>query len=207
MWRCVPGSTFFTAELCNPGDRELMPDFTLPALGSTIAGMNLDRGLTNDLTHRLDDLGKNVDGANGDDDVCNGLGDVVEQVFDAAGQGKLAVAQAGQIVAAAGSIGRSIGCDDADATTPTAQAEHDLLVLLGTLGGMPLDRGTANDLGNGIGDAGRSLAHDRLPDACRSLSDLGKKIADRTGKKNGLTAAQASTLQTARAAIASELGC
>ena len=22
MWRCVPGSTFFTAELCHPGDRE-----------------------------------------------------------------------------------------------------------------------------------------------------------------------------------------
>jgi amidase len=25
MWRCVPGSTFFTAELCNPGDRQLEP--------------------------------------------------------------------------------------------------------------------------------------------------------------------------------------
>jgi Asp-tRNA(Asn)/Glu-tRNA(Gln) amidotransferase A subunit family amidase len=23
MWRCVPGSTFFTGELCNPGDRQL----------------------------------------------------------------------------------------------------------------------------------------------------------------------------------------
>ena len=25
MWRCVPGSTFFTGELCNPGDRLLNP--------------------------------------------------------------------------------------------------------------------------------------------------------------------------------------
>ncbi|MEU7938525.1 amidase family protein [Microbispora bryophytorum] len=25
MWRCVPGSTFFTGELCNPGDRLLQP--------------------------------------------------------------------------------------------------------------------------------------------------------------------------------------
>jgi amidase len=25
MWRCVPGSTFFTGELCNPGDRQLPP--------------------------------------------------------------------------------------------------------------------------------------------------------------------------------------
>ncbi|AWS47951.1 hypothetical protein DKM19_48405 [Streptosporangium sp. 'caverna'] len=23
MWRCVPGSTFFTGELCDPGDRLL----------------------------------------------------------------------------------------------------------------------------------------------------------------------------------------
>jgi amidase len=31
MWRCVPGSTFFTAELCNPGDRQLKA--TGPKLG------------------------------------------------------------------------------------------------------------------------------------------------------------------------------
>ena len=28
MWRCVPGSTFFTGELCNPGDRLLVPSPT-----------------------------------------------------------------------------------------------------------------------------------------------------------------------------------
>ena len=38
-------------------------------------------------------------------------------------------------------------------------------------------------------------------------ADLGKKIADRTGRKNGLTAAQASQLGSARAALAAELGC
>ena len=32
MWRCVPGSTFFTAELCNPGDRQSQPEIVLPNL-------------------------------------------------------------------------------------------------------------------------------------------------------------------------------
>ena len=28
MWRCVPGSTFFSGELCNPGDRLITPTCT-----------------------------------------------------------------------------------------------------------------------------------------------------------------------------------
>jgi hypothetical protein len=209
MWRCVPGSTFFTAELCNPGDRELMPGTTLPALGATIAGMSLDRGLTNDLTHRLDDIAKKLDGRNGTADACNGLGDLVQQLFDAAGADRpqLTIAQAQQIVSTAGAIGESMGCDDADPLTPTAQAEQDVLTLIGTVNGMPLDRGLAGDLRGPVRDVGRQLAHGQLSNACRSLDDLGTKIADTTGKKNGLTAAQATTLQTARAAIATELGC
>jgi amidase len=208
MWRCVPGSTFFTAELCNPGDRELMPDVTLPALGATIAGMGIDRSVANLFTMRLDDLTKKLDGPNGNNDVCNGLGDFVQNVFDFVGLAKITVAQAEQIVATASSIGQSLGCGDADGPTPTAQAEQDVLALFGTLNAMPIDKALALDVGGAILDVGKSLAHDRLPDACGSLSDLNKKIGDKAGKKIlGLTSAQASTLQTARAAIATELGC
>ncbi len=206
MWRCVPGSTFFTDELCNPGDRQLLPDVTLPALGASIAGMDLDKGITNDFTHRLDDIAKKLDDKNAPTAACDGLGDFVQQVFDAVGS-KLTVAQAQQLVTAVDSIGDTIGCDDDDPLAATAQAEQDLLTLIGTIGGMPLDKGLANSLAGSVGDVGRQLAHGQKSNACKSLVDLGKTITDKTGKKNGLTAGQAAQLQAPRTAIVTELGC
>jgi Asp-tRNA(Asn)/Glu-tRNA(Gln) amidotransferase A subunit family amidase len=207
MWRCVHGSTFFTAELCNPGDRELEPGTVLANLEATIGGMGLDGGFANDLDHHLDDLQRKLLAPQ--PDACGGLDDLLQRLLDEAGQERprLTLAQAESLVATLNDVEGSLGCNDDDALVPKAQAEQDVLALVGTVDGMPLDKALANDLRNTVRDAGKQLVHQPVANACRALADLGKKIADRTGKKNGLAAAQAATLEAARAALATELGC
>jgi Asp-tRNA(Asn)/Glu-tRNA(Gln) amidotransferase A subunit family amidase len=109
MWRCVPGSTFFTSELCNPGDRQLEPDVVLPALAGRIAGMGLDNGLTSELTHRLDDVARQLDPPV---QACNGLDNLVRTVSDGASQGRLTAAQAASILDTLNSVGDTVGCHD-----------------------------------------------------------------------------------------------
>ena len=175
----------------------------LPLLGSQIAGMDLNNGLTHDLTNRLDHIEKTL----GTPTACAGLGDFLQKVLDEAGHPnpKLTVAQAETIVAAANAVESQIGC--ADASTAKPQAEQDLLALIGTMNGMGLENGVMNSLLARIRDVGRQLADDPAADACRSLGDLSERITALTGKKNGLTAAQAAQLSAAVAHIAAELAC
>jgi len=119
----------------------------------------------------------------------------------------LTVAQATELVAALNSVEWTAGCADADPLTPRSQAEQDMLALVGTLNGMGLDKGLANDLRTTVRDAGKQIAEGTVPQTCKKLAELGKKIAEKTGKKNGLTTPQAAQLSAARAAIAAELGC
>jgi hypothetical protein len=207
MWRCVPGSSFFTAELCNPGDRELAPATVLGNLETTIDGMGLDGGVANDLEHRIDDVVGRLDPD--PQASCGGLDGLLQRLLDTSGQEKpkLTLAQAASLVATVNSVEDTIGCTDDTALVPKAQAEQDVLALLGTIAGLPLDNGVASDLRNGVRDAGKQIAGGPVTSACATLADLGRKISDRTGKKNGLAAAQAAQLESARAALAAELGC
>ncbi|MEN3361363.1 MAG: amidase [Mycobacteriales bacterium] len=204
MWRCVPGSTFFTGELCNPGDRHTEPDTVLPALAGQIAGMGLDpalaRTLTGLLTGTVPDLGELPA-------ACGDLDDVLRAVFGAAGRPGLTVAQAKTIVATVTAVeDLSLGCNDPDAGLPTAQAQQDVLDLIGTLTAMPLDPAVTSSLRTAMSDAGALIAGSPIPQACRAVQDLGRKITD-AGRRHDLSAAQAAALQAGRATISTELAC
>jgi Asp-tRNA(Asn)/Glu-tRNA(Gln) amidotransferase A subunit family amidase len=109
MWRCVPGSAFFTAELCNPGDRQLEPDVVLPALATRIAGMGLSPGVTAELTHRLDDAARRLHPPTA---ACGDLDDLIRTVSDDARHGRLTDAQAATILTTLESVEDTIGCHD-----------------------------------------------------------------------------------------------
>jgi hypothetical protein len=178
----------------------------LPNLATQISGMGLDKGLTRDLTGHLADATRKLDPPLR---ACGDLDGFVQQVFDEAGGNRpgLTIAQAKKILATVSSVEGSIGCDDGDAAIPKARAEQDVLGLIDTVNGMSLDNGLAGDLRGKLVDVGRQLAGDPTASACHGLADLTRQIDDRSGKPNGLTAAQAATLKAAGAAIAAELGC
>jgi hypothetical protein len=173
-------------------------------LGTTIGGMGLDHGLANDLQNRLNDVSKKLASHN-PADACNALDDFLQQVIDDAGNNKpkLTVAQAESIVAAANQIETVRSC--LPAVSPKPGAEQDVLALIGTVDGMGLDNGFSNGLESDIANIGGNVVGG--PDACKPLGNLATKIGANIGKKNGLTAAQAATLNTAIAQIRSELGC
>jgi hypothetical protein len=206
MWRCVPGSTFFTAELCNPGDRQLDPAVVLGGLGTTITGMGLDNGLTNDLSNQLRDVAKK---AGSPTQACTSLAGFVQKVVGEAAKDtpKLTIAQAQSIVAMAYGVGGTLGCDDSDPLTPKAQAQHDVLSLVGLVAQMPINKGVAADLRAAVNDVGKQLASSTVDRACQSLQSLDRKIGDRTGGRSGLTLSQAAQLRASAASISAELGC
>jgi hypothetical protein len=173
-------------------------------LRTLIAGMRLDKGLANDLDNRLADVARKLGSPK---DACNGLADFVQTVIDDAGaqQARLTVAQAEAIVAAANTVEGFLGCGTGAAPRP--QAEEDLLALIGIVNGMGLDNGLASDLRSKARDAEKDLAHDTVANACHTLGELGREIAERAGKNNGPTAPQAATLSAAVAQVAAELGC
>ncbi len=110
-------------------------------------------------------------------------------------------------------------------TSPNPAAEQDLLALIGTINGLKLDPGLTNNLDNSARAVGDQLAqnapappppppppHGSPPPpppspSCQQLSQLKTTVSNQTGKKNGLTAAQAQLLTTSVAHIAAELGC
>jgi len=204
MWRCVPGSTFFTGELCNPGDRQTEPDTVLTALAGRLAGLGIDPGLAGQLTGLLTgtvgDLGSHFD-------ACRGLDDVLQLVFDRAGLPALPVAAAKAIVGTVTAVEDvALGCNDPDADLPTGQAQQDVLSLIGALTALPLDPTVTAGLRTAISTAGKQIAGSPIPQACRAVQDVGRKITA-AAQRHDLTAAQAAGLQAGRAAISTELGC
>jgi hypothetical protein len=176
----------------------------LPLLASQIVGMGLDNGITQDLTSRLNEIEKKLEASK---DACGGLSDFLRKVIDEAGKEnpRLTVGQAQTIVAAANSVEGQIGC--ADASTPKATAEQDLLALVATLDGMSFHEGLAHRLLDGVRAVGMQLAEGTVANACDALGDLTEQIGEQTGKKNGLTASQAAQLSAATSQIAAVLAC
>jgi polyvinyl alcohol dehydrogenase (cytochrome) len=173
----------------------------LPLLARQIAGMNLDDGLTRQLTRRLNELEERLASSA---DVCGGLGDFLKKVIREAGgeDAALPVAQAGTIVAAANAVEGQLGCPAAAQAT----AEQDVLALIGAVNALNLDDGLARDLRAKTQRAGVRLAQNELAAACQALDQLGKTIARRSGR-NGLTPTQAAQLSAATTHIAAEVGC
>ena len=101
MWRCVAGSTFFTDELCNPGDRHMLAlGDQVKALDSTIE----DLGLSNTLTGKLSDRATKIGQETGQPPAaCSDLTGMIKDVFVAVGGAKpqIMVAQAGGLTAGA----------------------------------------------------------------------------------------------------------
>jgi hypothetical protein len=136
--------------------------------------------------------------------ACGPLNAFVNSVFANVGgpKPKLTVAQALSLLSV-NQIEATIGCIGWDSAAPGAEA--DLLGLVATIDAMGLDTGFSNGLESDVANiAGKVVGG---PDACKPLGDLAAKIGANVGKKNGLTAAQAATLNAAIAQISSELGC
>jgi hypothetical protein len=128
----------------------------------------------------------------------------VNSVFANVGGPKpmLTVAQALSLLSV-NQIEATIGCIGWDSVAPAA--EGDLLGLVATIEGMNLDNGFSNGLESDVANIGGNVVGGT--DACKPLGNLATKIGANVGKKNGLTAAQAATLNATIAQISSELGC
>jgi FIMAH domain len=174
----------------------------IESLDDYVGFLALDKGLTNDLQNKLDEALRQL--GNGKD-ACHQLDDFLVKVLDQAGKNnpKLTVDQA-HILLYANEIEVDLGC--LDGASPVPQAEHDLLDLGATIAGLALDKPVADDLGNRVREAGKTLARGNLDAACKQLSDLTKKIDDYAGKGK-LTSAQAAQLEADVAAISGDLGC
>ncbi len=205
MWRCVAGSSFFTAELCHPGDRQLkMTSAKLATLRTWVGSMGLKFPLTADLTTRITDIGNRVSYTT---ETCGTLGisDLLQKVLTTASSPSpgLSISQAQGIVSTVNTLKSSVGCDDATTASSKASAEQGLLSLSGTLDAMHLPKATTSGLFRSISDAGLHLAHNSITHACSSLSALKMKIS----MSKGLSTAQASELKASQASIASGLSC
>jgi hypothetical protein len=176
----------------------------LTNLDALLAGMNLDKGLTKDLQARLDDAPKKLDKPN---EACKSLTDFPVKVIDEAGSKspRLTIPQAQQLTHGAVAIEGVVGC--LAPGSPVGDAANQLLALMQAIDGLGLPGGEDRELTARVSDAGERLVAGKLDDACRRLADLAKKLADDTGKKNKLTAAQAAQLAAALAPIRSGLGC
>ena len=201
IWRCVPGSTFFTDELCNPGDRHMLAlGDQVKALDSTIE----DLGLSNTLTGKLSDRATKIGQETGQPPAaCSDLTGMIKDVFVAVGGAKpqIMVAQAGGLTAGANGIESGLGC--VDAGTPKARAELDVLGLIGTLDGIGGGKGS---LRSTIVSIGKGLPGHTVSSACRKLTGLTKALGGEAGKK-GLSGSAASQLQSGTARISSDLSC
>ena len=143
--------------------------------------------------------------AKGKKHACHKLDELMKHTLHDAGKHGLSYAEAGQLLDAANSVGALLGCDPAG--SPNAAAESDLVALMGTIDGMSLKDGEANDLIGKAREAALELVEGRPDEACKKLDELAKKIDKDTGKKDKLTAGQGAALSAAVAQIGSELGC
>ncbi|GAA5192416.1 hypothetical protein GCM10023322_51970 [Rugosimonospora acidiphila] len=108
MWRCVPGSTFFTGELCNPGDRQLRPEVALPALATSVAAMGLDKSVARELTQGVNGV---VRALGSPPAACRALDDLDRQIGrDTGGRGKLTGNQAAALRTAETPVAVELRC-------------------------------------------------------------------------------------------------
>jgi beta-glucosidase len=178
-------------------------DQQIESLRGYVGILDLDKGLTNDLQHKLNDALKRLDQGQ---DACGPLDDFLVKVLDQAGKTnpKLTVAQAELLVEYANVIETHLGC--LDPGSPVPQAEIDLLQLGQTIDGMGLDKGLADDLGNRVRETSKQLARGALGPACGQLGALSANITEQAGTGK-LTPAQATELGDAVSHISGELGC
>ena len=108
MWRCVPGSTFFTAELCHPGDPQLAPNVVLTNLSTQIGGLGINKVLALDLQVRLKVI---IHALDSDPVSCRLLDDFAALVSHESG-GRLSPAQAASIIGTATGVEDHLGCTD-----------------------------------------------------------------------------------------------
>ncbi len=205
MWRCVAGSTFFTAELCQPGDLQLTQlGANITDLSTLIGDMGLNSGLTTYLTSHLGTAGTKITSTT---EQCSGLGlgDVLSKIIYAAGAAKpmISMSDAQSIVSNVNSIYTSIGCAHGQTLTPKAGSEGNVVALFGTIDHMGLPNSLAGPLRKTVGGIGVELTRNNVPHACVLVSSLGKQIS---GAK-GLTPTDAGQLTAARMTIGTALGC
>jgi hypothetical protein len=176
----------------------------LADLHGLISGFGLGKGLENDLQNKVSDAEKKL--AEGKD-ACPKLDDLMRNALDHAGKGKgeLSFDETAQLLDATNSIEILLGCIPAD--SPNPQAENDLVALMSTIDQMGLTNGESDALTNKARDAAKQLVDGQADKACKTLAALTTKIADDTGKKNGLTSSQAASLTAAVNEISSHLGC
>jgi hypothetical protein len=176
----------------------------LADLHTLIGGFGLGKGLANDLQRKVTEAETRL--AQGQD-ACPKLNDLMRMALDHAGKGagELSFDETVQLLDASNSIEVLLGC--VPASSPNPKAEDDLVALMSTIDGMSLSGGEANALTNKARDAAKQLVGGQGAQACQTLAALSTKIANDTGKKNGLTASQAATLTAAVSQISSDLGC
>lgn len=131
-------------------------------------------------------------------DACADLDKFLKLVIDGAGS-SLTFAQADQLLAA-NQIETLVGCN------PRSAAEHDALGLAATIAGSNLDAAIATDLANRARKTGEQIVARKDADACSSVSDLSRKVADLQARGK-LSPAQTVALDTATAATARDLSC
>ena len=183
--------------LCSPS-----PELMLTNLHASIDSFDLDKGLNDNLQHKVSDAEKKLGQGK---DACPKLDGVMRTALDHAGKGELSFDETATLLDATNEIEILLGCVQAD--SPNPKAESDLVDLMSTIGGMGLSKGEEDGLTNKARDAAKQLADGHGDQACKKLAELANKIADDTDKKNGLTVAQAATLTTAVNQISSDLGC
>jgi hypothetical protein len=181
-------------------------DFTagqqLAGLAAFTASLGLDRPLANDLQHELGEASKQLGKPK---QACDHLDHFLQRVLDeeSGPKPKLTVAQAEQLLSA-NQIEALLGCIPPGSPAPAA--ERDVLELLGTIDGLGAERHVADDLSRRAGEVGRRVMDGNARDACRSLADLSRKVAD-LRSHGKLTAPQAATLGAAVAQLQVLLGC
>jgi hypothetical protein len=171
-----------------------------------INGMGLQNGLSHTLNNFIDQAEKQAGkGPSHYPQACEKLDDFQEHVVNHVGKEGLSYTEAGALLHSANQVGALLGCMTAVPPTPAA-LEH-LLALMGTIDGMGLSNGEANDLLGKTSEVAKKLIDHQGYQTCKKLGDLQKQIEKDTGKPNKLTAAQGATLTAAVTAIGTELGC
>lgn len=174
----------------------------LAGLHGLITGFGLNKPLNDALQQKVTDAQKAFAAGKS---PCGPLGDLMRTAIGAVPMQGLSFAEAVQLLDAANAIESEVGCIPAGSPRPAA--EDDLIRLMQTIAGMGLAKPEADGLTGMARDAARRLVGGPISDVCTKLAALSARIAHDTGKKDGLTSAQASTLSSAVGAIRAELGC
>ena len=167
-----------------------------------IDSFDLDEGLAKKLNTNVSKAETAV--AKGhSEQACKKLDKVLREAIDNAGEHGLSNAEAIMLIDATTGAGAVLGCDAA--MPPTPAVIDDLVGLTATIDGMGLKTGESNKLSTKAREAADKVVNGKRKGTCDKLGELAKTIADDTGKKDGLTAAQGALLAARMAAINTEL--